>query len=88
MRDKAAVAERITGSVSSKQYGYEDLLAPIIAGGCWAALRRLVGAGPRFGGWLAGAGCPAAAAASCCPTHSLCAPRCPALHCPQRRAST
>ncbi len=33
VRDKAAVAERIKGSVSSKQYGYEDLLAPIIAGG-------------------------------------------------------
>lgn len=32
VRDKAAVAERIKGSVSSKQYGYEDLLAPIIAG--------------------------------------------------------
>lgn len=32
MRDKDAVASRIKGSVSSKQYGYEDLLAPIIAG--------------------------------------------------------
>ena len=42
MRDKAVVCERIKGSVSSKQYGYEDLLAPLIAGGraqgwhsCW-----------------------------------------------------
>lgn len=34
VRDKAAVAERIKGSVSSKQYGYEDLLAPIIAEAC------------------------------------------------------
>lgn len=32
VRDKAVVAERIKGSVSSKQYGYEDLLAPLIAG--------------------------------------------------------
>lgn len=34
MRDRVAVAERIKGSVSSKQYGYEDLLAPIIAEAC------------------------------------------------------
>lgn len=34
VRDKAVVAERIKGSVSSKQYGYEDLLAPLIAEAC------------------------------------------------------
>ncbi|EFN58038.1 hypothetical protein CHLNCDRAFT_34430 [Chlorella variabilis] len=34
VRDAAAVAQRIKGSVSSKQYGYEDLLAPIIAEAC------------------------------------------------------
>lgn len=28
VRDKAAVAQRIKGSVSSKQYGYEDVLCP------------------------------------------------------------
>jgi len=33
-RDPAAVAERIKGSVSSKQFGFEDLLAPIIAEAC------------------------------------------------------
>ncbi|KAL4858422.1 T-complex protein 1 subunit theta [Chlorella vulgaris] len=34
VRDKAAVAQRIKGSISSKQYGYEDLLAPLIAEAC------------------------------------------------------
>ena len=34
MRDAAAVAERIKGSISSKQYGYENLLAPLIAEAC------------------------------------------------------
>lgn len=34
VRDKAAVAVRIKGSVSSKQYGYEDLLAPLISEAC------------------------------------------------------
>ncbi|PSC71471.1 T-complex theta subunit [Micractinium conductrix] len=34
VRDKAPVAQRIKGSVSSKQYGYEDLLAPLIAEAC------------------------------------------------------
>lgn len=34
LRDKAAVSERIKGSVSSKLYGYESLLCPIIAEAC------------------------------------------------------
>ena len=33
-RDAAAVAERIKGSISSKQYGYESLLGPLIAEAC------------------------------------------------------
>ena len=45
VRDKAVVAERIKGSVSSKQYGYEDLLAPLIAGAA---------GGERAGGCEAG----------------------------------
>lgn len=31
VRDPVAVAKRIKGSVCSKQYGYEDLLSPLIA---------------------------------------------------------
>jgi len=31
VRDRAAVAARIKGSVASKMYGFEDLLAPLIA---------------------------------------------------------
>ena len=34
VRDVAAVARRIKGSVSSKQYGYEDLLCPLISEAC------------------------------------------------------
>jgi len=34
VRDAAAVAARIKGSVSSKQFGYEDLLCPLIAEAC------------------------------------------------------
>lgn len=34
VRDKAAVAQRIKGSVSSKQYGYESVLCPLIAEAC------------------------------------------------------
>lgn len=34
VKDKAAVALRLRGSVSSKQIGYEDLLAPLIAEAC------------------------------------------------------
>ena len=34
VRDAAAVAGRIKGSVSSKQFGYEDLLCPLIAEAC------------------------------------------------------
>ena len=34
VRDAAAVAARIKGSVSSKQFGYEDLLCPLIAQAC------------------------------------------------------
>lgn len=34
VKNKQAVAERIKGSISSKQYGYEDLLSPIIAEAC------------------------------------------------------
>lgn len=34
LRDKQAVAQRIKGSVSSKQYGYDDLLCPLIAQAC------------------------------------------------------
>jgi hypothetical protein len=34
VRDAHAVSERIKGSVSSKQYGYEDLLCPLIAEAC------------------------------------------------------
>eukprot|EP00887_Chlorella_sp_A99_P001971 scaffold18.g1971.t1 len=34
VRDAAAVAARIRGSISSKQYGYEDLLAPLVARAC------------------------------------------------------
>ena len=31
VRDRAAVAARIKGSVCSKMYGFEDLLSPLIA---------------------------------------------------------
>lgn len=31
VRDRAAVARRIKGSVCSKMYGFEDLLSPLIA---------------------------------------------------------
>lgn len=31
VRDKAAVARRIRGSVSAKQHGLEDVLCPLIA---------------------------------------------------------
>lgn len=34
VRDKTAVAERIKGSISSKQFGYESLLGPLIAEAC------------------------------------------------------
>lgn len=34
VKDKAAVALRLRGSVSSKQLGYEELLAPLIAEAC------------------------------------------------------
>eukprot|EP00879_Flechtneria_rotunda_P006004 GHRR01006316.1.p1 GENE.GHRR01006316.1~~GHRR01006316.1.p1 ORF type:complete len:543 (+),score=202.26 GHRR01006316.1:701-2329(+) len=34
VKDKATVATRLKGSVSSKQLGYEDLLAPLIAEAC------------------------------------------------------
>lgn len=34
MRDVAAVADRIKGSLSSKQFGYEGLLAPLVAQAC------------------------------------------------------
>ena len=34
VRDAHAVSERIKGSVSSKQFGYEDLLCPLIAEAC------------------------------------------------------
>jgi len=34
VRDAAAVAKRLRGSVSSKQLGYEDLLCPLIAEAC------------------------------------------------------
>ena len=34
VRDASAVAQRIKGSVSSKQFGYEDLLCPLIAEAC------------------------------------------------------
>jgi hypothetical protein len=50
VRDKAAVAQRIKGSISSKQYGYEDLLAPLIAG--------KAGGGPPCGGRGEGRGWP------------------------------
>lgn len=36
VRDKAAVSERIKGSVSSKQYGYENVLCPLITEACIA----------------------------------------------------
>lgn len=36
VRDAAAVARRIRAAISSKQYGYEDLLAPLIAEACVA----------------------------------------------------
>lgn len=34
VRDKTAVAQRLRGAVSSKQFGYEDLLTPLIAQAC------------------------------------------------------
>lgn len=34
VKDKAAVALRLRGAISSKQLGYEDLLAPLIAEAC------------------------------------------------------
>ncbi|DBA68483.1 TPA: hypothetical protein ACH3X2_013770 [Trebouxia sp. C0005] len=34
IRNKQAVAQRIRGAVSSKQYGFEDLLCPLIAQAC------------------------------------------------------
>ena len=34
VRDPGAVAARIRGSISSKQHGYEDLLAPLVAQAC------------------------------------------------------
>lgn len=40
MRDKAAVARRLRGAISSKQYGYEDLLCPIVAEACLDVLPK------------------------------------------------
>lgn len=40
VRDHAAVTERIKGSVSSKQFGYESLLSPLISEACIAVVPK------------------------------------------------